>query len=81
MIGRRCKERRPWLVSLRLAITLLDEYEVRNLPFADLASSILQAVDSAAGARDNMGSGIGRDKVSDVPTMLSQPAEARLGAA
>ncbi|KAL7811289.1 hypothetical protein V8C44DRAFT_358449 [Trichoderma aethiopicum] len=58
-------------------MALLDEYEVRYgvLPFADLASPIRQALDSVAGTHDNMGSGIGRDKVSDVPTLLNQPAE------
>ncbi|KAH0494990.1 hypothetical protein TgHK011_008567 [Trichoderma gracile] len=52
-----------------------------SLLFTGLASPILQAVDLVAGAHDNVGSGIGRDKVSDVPTILSQPAEVRLGAA
>lgn len=63
------------------AIALLDEYEARRLLFTDLASPNPLAVDLGAGAHDSIGSGIGRDKVSDVPTTLSQPAEVRFGAA
>ncbi|KAK1236758.1 hypothetical protein MKX07_006825 [Trichoderma sp. CBMAI-0711] len=81
MIGSRGKEGVPGSSLCGFPITLLDEYEARRLLFADLASPILLAVDLGAGAHDNIGSGIGRDKVSDVPTTLSQPAEVRFGAA